>query len=100
MQRAADLDRAMRELTVRTGATLAEHRRHWYGLDPIHIRRRWRREAWPYLLCPDVVPASVNLGARVRLRGCAHELRWVFGRERRTAQPSARLPDGTAVSVY
>jgi len=63
----------------------------WYGLDPIHIRRRCRREAWNrYLsLClPDVNLTSCGLVPDFSAwRGCA-ERRWKRSRLLTSQQPT------------
>jgi hypothetical protein len=104
--RASDLDRRLRALARARGALLAEQRPEWYGFDPIHIRRRCRPAAWREVLsrwtAPAPAPARAAASPRhsLRLRLLAPECRWVFGRERRAAQPAGRLSDGTTVALY
>jgi hypothetical protein len=78
----------------------------WYGYDPIHLRRASWREAWPTILsawCDDhslsVAPRS-SLARWAYLRCLAPSERAIFGFERRAAQPSGRLRDGTTISLY
>ena len=78
----------------------------WYGFDPIHLKRRVLREAWPTLLAvwraaevPFVV-ASPSLWTTAYLATLAPWERSLFGIRRRAAQPSGRLVDGTTISLY
>jgi hypothetical protein len=78
----------------------------WYGFNPIHIRRRFFRQAWPALLS-----SGCNLDFRLEaprpsllttayLATLSPWERSLFGIRRRAAQPSGRLPDGTTISLY
>jgi hypothetical protein len=78
----------------------------WYGIDPIHLRRRVRGEVWPAMLAswhsaerPLEVVRSPLLTSAYLASLAPHE-RTVFGIRRRTAQPSGRLSDGTTISLY
>ena len=104
MRRAYDLDAQLRALAKEFDVTLVEHRREWYGLDPIHIRARHWRSAWTELFQAwqaDATPAAPSGSLRrwFYLRTRAPERRWWFGREFRTAQPAGRLADGTTLGV-
>jgi hypothetical protein len=46
MARAKELDERVREMAPRLGVRLIEHRGEWYGFDPIHIRKPYRKDAW------------------------------------------------------
>lgn len=48
--RAAELDRLVRAVTRQHNAVLVEPLPEWYGLDPIHIRRRCRAAAFRHFL--------------------------------------------------
>jgi hypothetical protein len=78
----------------------------WYGLDPIHLRRRVRGEAWPTMLAgwrgavPPFDVARSPLWTSAYLAHLRPHERFVFGIRRRTAQPSGRLSDGTTISLY
>jgi len=78
----------------------------WYGFDPIHLKRRVLRVAWPTLLAvwraaevPFVV-ARPSLWTTAYLATLAPWERSLFGIRRRAAQPSGRLVDGTTISLY
>lgn len=83
-----------------------ELRGHWYGLDPIHIRRRHRDPAWQELLAswfdePRVVDFhAANPAESLRQwRQRPFERRW-FGREQMSAQPALREADGSTLWLY
>lgn len=106
LERARDLDRRLRRLADEHGAHRVEPQEAWYGIDPIHFRRRLRRQAWDHILShwplhpmdrPQETPVE-DLRWRVPFAG-SEELR-LFGRQRRTAQPVCRLADGSTVALY
>jgi hypothetical protein len=78
----------------------------WYGLDPIHLRRRALRVAWSMMLASwraidePWTAARSSLWTTVYLASLAPSEQFVFGIRRRAAQPSGRLPDGTTISLY
>jgi hypothetical protein len=105
LERARDLDRRLRRAAAEHGACLVEPQTAWYGIDPIHVRRRWRRQAWDHirshwrLRAPPGDPGALRLRAfRTPLFG-SEELR-LFGAPRRTPQPACRLADGSTVALY
>jgi hypothetical protein len=103
---ARDLDERLRRLAKERGAVLAEPRAEWYGLDPLHVRRRSRPAAWRELLSAGMdgsLTAAVrpfSLRHSLRLWMLPPEQRWMFGRLRRAAQPAGRLEGGTTVALY
>lgn len=78
----------------------------WYGLDPIHLKRRVWRHAWPEILAgwrDDAIPVSPSrtswwTSAQLKLARPAE--RAVLGVARRAAQPCRRFSDGTTISLY
>jgi hypothetical protein len=89
------------------GVGLVEHDALWYGFDPIHIRHRYWRSAWPRILSAwddaaqtkrELPRGSLSRWMYLRTR-CPHE-RNLFGINQRRAQPAARLRDGTTVAFY
>ncbi len=77
----------------------------WYGLDPIHIRRRCQWTAWCTLLGrdPDRVPRMnvVRSGTRaVYLKTIVPEHRWIFGYHQQRCAPQGRLADGSTVALF
>ncbi len=90
MSAAAELDAALVELSDASGLERTEPQRHWYGLDPIHIRRRARPEAWQQFLAPliegfDPRHPGPLVQQRIWTRKAA--FRWRGGREFVTPQP-------------
>ncbi len=78
----------------------------WYGLDPIHLKRRIKRHAWSALLAkwsatgaPIAITPS-SLWEAAYLAGLAPWERSVLGIRCRAAQPNGRLIDGTTISLY
>lgn len=82
------------------------HAPDWYGLDPIHFKKRHRTTAWSEILRPLFgdqpsdceMPRSWPRAAY--LCALAPAERWVFGIRRRRAQPAGWLHDGTTISLY
>lgn len=115
LSRDAALDRAWRtarllsEIAARHCLPLVIPGPHWYGADPIHIRRAARAEAWATILRhwhshpppPQRVRACPSLARWRRLRTATPDRWWLFGRiPRGRAQPAVRLDDGTTVSFW
>ena len=78
----------------------------WYGFDPIHLKRRVHRQAWPTLLSiwsdadePLTIPRP-SVWTSIYLASLAPWDRSLLGIRRRAAQPSGRLADGTTISLY
>jgi hypothetical protein len=78
----------------------------WYGLDPIHLKRRVRCKAWPTMLAAwrgadhVIEVARSPLWRSAYLACLAPYERSVLGIRRCKVQPSGRLPDGTTISLY
>jgi hypothetical protein len=78
----------------------------WYGLDPIHLRRRVWREAWPTMLAAwraAAKPCTIarpSIWTSAYLASLAPWERSLMGIRRRAEQPSGRLSDGTTISLY
>ena len=104
-RRAIELNERVRQIGAARGIALIEPRAAWYGHDPIHLRMRDWRPAWQEILAAwrndDALPAARGSLARwLRLRALAPQCRWICGIEQRSAQPAARLRDGTTISFY
>jgi len=106
-RRAVRLHDELLKLGQSRGVSLVEHDVLWYGFDPIHIRQRHWRSAWPRILSVwdgealmkrELPRRSLTRWMYLRTR-CPHQRR-LFGIEQRRAQPSARLSDGTTVAFY
>ena len=100
LERARELDWHLRRLAREHEARTVEPEAPWYGIDPIHVRRRWRRRVWDLILAQWSLqrPPGRSTPVRLPLLGAA-ELR-LFGLPRRHAQPACRLADGTTVALY
>jgi hypothetical protein len=88
----------------RVGATFHAPRGEWYGLDPVHVRRRcWPAAAADWLGSGDAeIPAPACDGALARLRFlfAAPATRSWFGRTRHHPQPCRAWPDGSTLSLW
>jgi hypothetical protein len=95
-----ELNERLRQLGLAHGARLVEPSPSWYGIDPIHVRRSMKHEAWTHILHHPWLPHGRRLlgGGRLPLFGAA-ELR-LFGVPRRNPQPVCRFKDGTTVALY
>jgi hypothetical protein len=71
----------------------------WYGVDPIHIRRRYWREAWQKILGTDAAIGSAFVEA-LRLYAWRSEREWWFGAERLTPQNGRSSASGARVWLY
>ncbi|HVR99108.1 MAG TPA: hypothetical protein VMW27_20990 [Thermoanaerobaculia bacterium] len=104
LERARDLDGRLREMGLARGARLVLPETSWYGIDPVHVRRGKRHEAWECVFSSwlESRPAR-EPQPQVRwrdLRGVrAAELR-LLGKTIHTPQPAGRFDDGTTVALY
>ena len=92
-----ELDRRIRALNH---VEIASTQQKWFGLDPIHIRRSFRREAFESFLAPwpDESDTAPIHGVAPPGRPQMSE-RWVFGWQREAPQPSAAT-SGCLVSAW
>jgi hypothetical protein len=106
-ERALQLHDELLKLGQSHGVSLVEHDALWYGFDPIHIRQRYWRSAWPRILSVwddaahvkrELPRGSLARWMYLRTR-CPHE-RSLFGIDQHRAQPAARLRDGTTIAFY
>ncbi|MBX3442196.1 MAG: hypothetical protein KF774_07295 [Planctomyces sp.] len=102
---AVRLDELVSELATRHQIGSIVPRPEWYGIDPIHIRRKLRSAAWrdmlqPWGLAGESDAAAPGLAASWRYWRLRPAERSVFGRVRAAAQPGWRWPDGSAIWVY
>jgi hypothetical protein len=79
---------------------------NWYGFDPIHIKRRVERAAWPEILsgwqttAETLAPVRSSVLTTAYLAALIPAERSQFGFLRRALQPTARFSDGTTISLY
>lgn len=99
LESARELNDRLRSLGLKHGARLVEPSPSWYGIDPIHVRRSRRREAWNEILRhPRLAGERKSEGCRLPLFGAA-ELR-LFGVPLRRPQPVCRWKDGSTLALY
>ena len=99
LESARELNERLRRLGLEHGARLVEPSPSWYGMDPIHMRRSMRRQAWNEILRHPLLAGEGELaGRRLPLFGAA-ELR-LFGVPLRNPQPVCRFKDGSNVALY
>lgn len=102
LERAREIDERVREMAADIGAAVVEPRGDWYGLDPVHVKRRYRVDAWRALLAPwsdEPIPRPTRmpLGARITLHVKRPAQYSILGRAKQNEQPCATLPGGTRV---
>jgi len=100
LERARELNGHLRRLAREHAARTIEPQISWYGIDPIHVRRRWRRRFWDLIFTEWSLPLPQRGPRPVRLPlfGAA-EMR-LFALPRHHPQPACRLADGTTVALY
>ena len=102
LRRARELDSLVAQAASGHHAAIVTPPPEWYGLDPIHIRRRHRPAAWADVLSnwPDFqAPVGPLSAAGLPLLGRFPERLRLFGRERTTPQPVVSRSDVT-LSLY
>lgn len=108
LRRAEALREGLAALALRHGAELVPMRPEWYGVDPIHVRRRHWRDVAAALLGASAPVATngahharaVRVPSSLRVCWAGPQQRRIFGVERRAAQPSVHLPDGSTIATY
>ncbi len=90
MAQARELDQKLVDLATDRSLSLVGTESHWYGADPIHVRRRFRPEAWQRFLAllasePDVKAATTRDSLRVWRQKA--EVRWRGRRRLESSQP-------------
>jgi len=100
LDRAERVSEGLASLAVATDSRFVRLDPGWYGLDPVHIRRSARREAWRQIVGEHPAASEGFMGERVRLHLLPPERRWLFGVEQFTAQTGAALRSGGTVWSY
>jgi hypothetical protein len=105
IEKVTQLNERIKQLAAMHDALTVEHDAQWYGVDPIHIRRRFVSTAWNTFLSrwkeEDVNSSEhFTLLFKARLRLTPPEERWLFGIQQQKNQPAIRLSNGTCVSFY
>ena len=105
-EEAMAIDLELRRLAVERGLAIVEPDPGWYGVDPVHIKKRYWPQAWHAKLTPWVPGSSSNEPATTGPPGWAHARplrpdRWrLFGKDMHRSQPCLTLTDGTRISLY
>lgn len=93
LQHIAELNTSFERICEQADAALVGQERHWYGADPIHVKRRFRPEAWQrYLaaMCADIDCPSPGPAACRRVWNGKAAIRWRGQRRLETLQPVLR----------
>jgi hypothetical protein len=104
-EQVVELNERVVQLAAAYGATRYRPRASWYGLDPIHLRRRCWAQAWPGMLSAcsgrsDVVAGRGSWQRFLYLRRQRPLYRRWFGIDQHRAQPVCRWNDGSWLSLY
>lgn len=101
LDRAREMDERLRRMAAERGARVVEPEARWYGIDPIHLRRSRRREAWERVLSLwPLEPEPRGQSARLRLPLLGAEETRLLGWILRHPQPAVRSEGGTSLSLY
>jgi len=106
LRRAEWLSERLHDIAKSRKIPLFIGRREYYGLDPIHPRRRCYPEMWAQLLSlvaetpSDLAQHRCSFTAAWYLRRLRPESWSTFSFPRRASQPNGRLYDGSTISLY
>ncbi|MDA1051912.1 MAG: hypothetical protein O3C40_15710 [Planctomycetota bacterium] len=93
------------DLAQQYNLNVVEPALHWYGIDPIHIKRGQQPHAWQQILqswTPDQETAAARHSSLrwASLRRIRPQTRHLFGHQQQQEQPARQLSDGSFVSLY
>lgn len=102
---ARGLNENISKLAKKYDATVIDPVQQWYGIDPIHIKRRHQSIAWQQIFqswIPEqhLTPAEQSILRWARLRRIKPQSRHMFGYLQQQEQPARTLSDGSFVSLY
>jgi hypothetical protein len=100
---AEELNAGLAELAAKRNARFFRPNPSWYGVDPIHVRRRFWPSAWSKILETDAPGAHSTTAFafdRLKLRIMAPEQRWLFGVERFTRQSGHLLSSEVRIWLF
>ena len=106
VDRVLQVEEQLDSLAREFGIEKMEPKRDWFGFDPIHIRRQHRVTAWEFYLQKNQSshPSKSQIRdarlCRSQLRFLGHETKWLFGKQRRSEQPTRVLADGSRVFLF
>ena len=93
-----ELDQRLQEVAAKLDVPIHQSQTDWYGVDPIHVRRKHQSQAFGEMMDLWPTQADTPSYADNRSRPTA-VVRWVWGREREAAQPSIASAS-TSVFAY
>ena len=103
--RANRLNQLVLDLGKQSSATVIQPERHWYGLDPIHIRRVSWKHAWSKVfssfnmtVSAEQIQGSVIRWLFLQTR-CPIERKWL-GWQQTGIQPCGQFADGSTLSMF
>lgn len=105
-RRAEDTNRRLRLVAESHECETVSMQEAWYGFDPIHLRRRYRFDAWTTVadaLFPspgDQKTSGFSVKRRLSIEFASPSQWRILGLNKSHAQPSAVLNDGSTVAVY
>jgi hypothetical protein len=107
LDRARAINDVLHRLASKRGITLVEQRPEWYGIDPIHIRRRCISIAYDQILSHWIsshhagrCPSGFGIRERLRFFHLSPQQRRLLGFDRYSQQPTGVFPDGSTISLY
>jgi hypothetical protein len=103
VDRSESVAAGLEALAARYSARFVHLRPEWYGVDPIHIRRRFWRSAWGEIVCApkqDLTGARPTWREILRIQSLRPERQWLLGLPQFTPQPGAQLARGGRVWLY
>lgn len=100
LERAEQVDAALRALSARHGARYVELPLEWYGADPVHVRASAWTAAWSAIAGFDGVRSRGSAWEELRLFMMRPAERSWLGVRQRARQPGLALPGGVSVAAY
>lgn len=105
IDKASELNERIIALCAKYEAHCASHEAGWYGLDPIHVRRRFYHRAWTSFLThwnrvAQQETTRFSLCFKARLRFARPAERWMYGVHQTKKQPVLSAQDGTRISLF
>jgi hypothetical protein len=106
LRRAEALSEALAGIAEERKTPVFSGENAWYGLDPIHPRRRNAGEIWRRMLGELILPGEPaalvrpSAATALAMRRLHAECWTHFGIVHRCVQPAARLRDGSTIALY
>ena len=106
VENARELDERVAEIAKKLNFGRTEPDARWYGFDPIHVRRRYRHDAWDQLLRPwrettaESHSRSNASHPTWQLTRLQPKHQWYFGIKQYRPQPAWTGADGSRLSLY